>query len=93
MIPVGGNSSSRAFTIQDALSIKGFADRAPIRLSADGRFLAYTVEDRSGEEVQEQVWVTNIDTGETRLPLPEAVQSYAAGWSPTEPVVAFEANL
>ena len=57
---------------------EGPGDGAP-RLSADGKTLAFL---RSGEDDKRQVWVTQVDGGDTRqvTTLPDGVKDMA--WSP-----------
>jgi dipeptidyl aminopeptidase/acylaminoacyl peptidase len=82
----------RLFTVEDALSIRTFSDRAPIRFSPDGRLLAYSLEDHSGDEPCDQVWATDVRTGQARRILPEARTAWGVSWSPAGNVLAFCAD-
>lgn len=87
-------SRPRSFTIEDALSIKSFADRCPIRFSPDGRLLAYSLEHFRAEEGKaEETWVVEVDSGEAQQILPEAHAAWGPSWAPTGQRLAFYADV
>lgn len=86
----------RKFTINDALSIKRFRQRAPIHLSKDGNWLAYSVlsakKRRSGGErftltgapvfmEGSEVWVTEINSATSQNLTPDWGTSWSPRWS------------
>jgi len=79
----------RPFTIEDALGIKTFSDRGPIRFSPDGRLLAYGLEERSTDQPREQLWVADIGSSQARRVLPEARTAWGLSWSPVTNTLAF----
>ncbi|MCK4417638.1 MAG: S9 family peptidase [Candidatus Latescibacteria bacterium] len=90
---------NRPFSIEDALSVKGFTARVPIHLSPDGRSLAYSVQshfrhlgevgdDRRlptgvlPELANSEVWVTDLQSGNSLNLTPGWGSSWAPRWSP-----------
>ena len=83
---------------EDALAIREFSHRAPIYLSPDGEWMAYTVRAPSqrpsirgpsrspsgvlGELIGSEVWVTEIEGGSSRNLTEGWGTSWSAGWSP-----------
>jgi len=86
-------ADGQSFTIEDALNVKRFADRAPIRFSRDGRWLAYCLESfRGGEGRAIEVWVTGVDSGAARQVLPETRSAWGVSWSPADSMLACYAD-
>jgi Tol biopolymer transport system component len=85
-------SQPRPFTIEDALSVKYFHHHGPIRFSPDGRLMAYSLEDQSGDEPCAQLWVTDVATGHAQRILPKALTAWGPSWSPIEGPLAFYAD-
>jgi dipeptidyl aminopeptidase/acylaminoacyl peptidase len=82
-----------SFTIEDALDIKSFADRSPIRFSPDGRRLAYCLEHFRGAEGRAiELWVTEVDTGTAHQVLPEARSAWGVSWHPADSTLACYAD-
>jgi len=79
---------AQAPTIEQSLSMKSVSGA---RISPDGRFVAYTVQQANWEEDEfvEQIWVAMISTGETYQLTSAKKSSQAPHWSPDSKRLAF----
>jgi dipeptidyl aminopeptidase/acylaminoacyl peptidase len=85
------------FTLEDGLKLSEFIHRVPIDISADGRFLAYTLQNLREQQtvsgghadngtprplVSSALWISDIEHGTSRRLVPEKAASWGGRWSP-----------
>jgi Tol biopolymer transport system component len=80
------------FTVEDALAVKDFNYSSPIRFSRDGKWLAYVLDDHTGDQPRAQLWLTEVATGRSRQILAEAHNAWGLAWSSTELLLVFYAD-
>ncbi|MDQ0888778.1 dipeptidyl aminopeptidase/acylaminoacyl peptidase [Paenibacillus sp. V4I9] len=93
---------SNFISVEECLNIKELADRVPLELSCDGRWLAFTLNGLSNEKISQGVsmavqgnsqWVCDLNTGEAFPIAPTANSSWSGEWSPDGETLAFFSDI